>query len=590
MTHSGPNLPLGTSGGVSVLIPTLDEAGNIDRLLGEIFEHARSASLDLEVLIIDDGSRDGTRELVRAWERAHAVTLIARDGERGLATAVLAGASRARGDVVVVMDADLSHTPGKIADLARPILDGSSDMVIGSRYVPGGSTPGWPLRRRIVSRCAAAAARIMTDVRDPLSGFFAVRRDRILEAGKGANGFKIGLEVLLRGGDGLRVTEVPIAFKDRTAGRSKLGAAIMALYLKQLARLAGGSPRAGIVTACLVGFAVDMCAFQALLAAGVDLAYAQLGSFVPALVATCTLAARRMQKDTDPGIARALLTFGAAAILAVPLRAGILGFLVREMAWLPALAIVPAILGGGLVTGIGLVFLASRGPGATSTARWRVGAVAVLLYSVAIRLLYIDLVDLIPQEAYYWNYSQHLDLSYLDHPPLTAWLIGAVSKLLGHSELAVRLGAVACWAVAACFTYLLAKNLLDRSTAFRAVLLLGSLPFFFGTGFFMTPDAPVVAFWAGVLYFLERALIAGKKRAWIGAGVCLGLGLLAKYPILLLCPAALLFVLLDARSRRWLLRPGPYLAVAIGLLLFTPVLVWNYQNDWASFKLSLIHI
>lgn len=567
---------------VSVLIPTLDEAGNVDRLLREVFEHARSASLALEVVVIDDGSRDGTRELVRAWESTHAVTLIARDGERGLATAVLAGASRARGEVVVVMDADLSHPPGKIADLARPILEGSRDMVIGSRYVPGGSTPGWPLRRRIASRGAALAARILTDVRDPLSGFFAVRRDRLLEAGQSATGFKIGLEVLLRG-DELRVGEVPISFKDRTAGRSKLDPAVMALYLKQLARLAGGSTRARIGTACLAGFALDLWAFNALIAAGFDLVYAQLGSFVLACLATCILS-RRVRSGGAPAISHALLGQGAVAMLALPVRAGVLGLLVRQMGWHPAVGILPAMLAGGLVIWAGLVFLVYPAPGATASARWRAGAVAVIVYSVALRLVYADLVDLMPQEAYYWNYSQHLAIGYLDHPPMTAWLIWAGSKLFGHNELGVRLGALACWAVAAAFSYLLARNLLDRSAGFRAVILLGTLPFFFGTGFFMTPDAPVVAFWAGALYFLERALIAGRKRAWIGAGACLGLGLLAKYPILLICPAALLFVLLDSRSRRWLLRPEPYMALAIGLVLFAPVILWNYQNDWASFR------
>jgi len=222
---------------VSVLVPTLDEADNVDRLLGGILEHARSASLDLEVIVIDDGSRDGTREIVRGWEREHPVKLLCRDGERGLATAVLAGASHARSEVVVVMDADLSHPPDRIADLARPVLDGSSDMVIGSRYVAGGSTPGWPLSRRIASRAAASAARMLVSARDPLSGYFAVRRDILVGAGREATGWKIGLEVLLRGGKGLRFLEVPIVFTDRAAGKSKLRPGVMLAYARQLAAL-----------------------------------------------------------------------------------------------------------------------------------------------------------------------------------------------------------------------------------------------------------------------------------------------------------------------------------------------------------------
>ena len=223
---------------VSVLVPTLDEADNVDRLLGAILERARSASIDLEVIVIDDGSRDGTREIVRGWERDHPVKLLCRDGERGLATAVLAGAARARNDVVVVMDADLSHPPDRIPDLVRPVLDGSNDMVIGSRYVAGGSTPGWPLSRRMASRAAAAVARMLVRVRDPLSGYFAVRRDILVAAGTESTGWKIGLEVLLRGGKGLRFLEVPIVFTDRTAGKSKLGPGVMIAYARQLAALA----------------------------------------------------------------------------------------------------------------------------------------------------------------------------------------------------------------------------------------------------------------------------------------------------------------------------------------------------------------
>ena len=576
---------------ISVLVPTREEAGNIDRLLHEVLALARMASLDLEVIVIDDGSRDGTRELVRAWETTHPVTLIARDGERGLATAVLAGACRARGDVVVVMDADFSHPPERIGDLAGPILDGSSDMVIGSRYVPGGSTPGWALRRRIASRAAASVARIMTDARDPLSGFFAIRRDLLLEAGRNATGFKIGLEVLLRAGDGLRVKEVPIAFKDRSAGRSKLDLRVMMLFLKQLAHLAGCSAGAPLVPACLAGIVVDLCAFHAFLAAGESLAYAHVAALLLAFVPMSIILSGcipRSQSAAPPGTLRLVLALGTVALLSASLRGGLLGIFVRGWGWHPSLALLPAMLIGWAVVYIGCAFLVFSTPGSESAARRRAGAVAALVYVVVLRLAYMNLVDLIPQEAYYWNYSQHMELSFLDHPPMTALLIRVGSQLFGHTELAVRMGAVSCWGAAAVFSYLLARNLVDRSAAFRVLFLLGALPFFFGMGFLMTPDAPVVAFWAGSLHFLERALIAGKGRAWIGVGVCLGLGLISKYPILLLCPAALLFVLMDSRSRRWLLRPEPYLALVIALVLFAPVILWNYQNDWVSFRFQSV--
>ena len=99
----------------------------------------------------------------------------------------------------------------------------------------------------------------------------------------------------------------------------------------------------------------------------------------------------------------------------------------------------------------------------------------------------------------------------------------------------------------------------------------------------MTPDAPLTAAWGGALYFLERALIGNRRTPWWGVGVCVGLGMLSKYTIALLAPATLLFILLDPGSRRWLWQPGPYVAALVATLFFSPVIVWNALNDWASF-------
>jgi dolichol-phosphate mannosyltransferase len=117
----------------------------------------------------------------------------------------------------------------------------------------------------------------------------------------------------------------------------------------------------------------------------------------------------------------------------------------------------------------------------------------------------------------------------------------------------------------------------------RAMLLLAVLPIGFVHGMLMTPDAPLLAAWAATLYYMERALIAGRSSAWIGAGIAFGLGILSKYTLGLLGFAALLFMLLDPTARRWLFRPHPYLAATLALLLFAPVIIWNSENDWASF-------
>jgi dolichol-phosphate mannosyltransferase len=195
----------------------------------------------------------------------------------------------------------------------------------------------------------------------------------------------------------------------------------------------------------------------------------------------------------------------------------------------------------------------------------------------------MGVINLLPEEAYYWNYAQHLDIGYLDHPPMVAWLIWLGTHLLGNREIGVRLPAFLSWLITSFFIYKLGRNLFGKTAAFISLLFIAALPLYFGFGFCMTPDAPLCAAWAGCLYFLERALVTRQSRAWVGVAVCLGLGMLSKYTIALLVPATGFFLLLDKESRHWLRRPGPYLALVLAFLLFSPVILWNAMNDWASF-------
>jgi dolichol-phosphate mannosyltransferase len=215
--------------------------------------------------------------------------------------------------------------------------------------------------------------------------------------------------------------------------------------------------------------------------------------------------------------------------------------------------------------------------------RWRIFVVALTAYSFALRLLYAGSVDLLPEETYYWSYAQHLDLGYLDHPPVVAWLVRSWTAMLGQTELAVRAGAIFCGTVTAFFVYRLTQNVFGDAAALAALALSQALPFFFLAGLLMTPDSPLTACWAACLYFLERALVAGKPGAWWRAGVALGVGLISKYTILLLALSAVLYVLWDRRSRQWLRRYPPYLAVLCALLIFAPVLYWNNEHHWISF-------
>ena len=214
---------------------------------------------------------------------------------------------------------------------------------------------------------------------------------------------------------------------------------------------------------------------------------------------------------------------------------------------------------------------------------WRTLLVAVVAYAYVLRLIYCAQVELLPEETYYWNYSRHLDFGYLDHPPMVAWLIRLGTLLFGDTQFGVRFGALCCGVAASIFVYRLTRNLFDEASALLALVLVQTLPFFFFSGLLMTPDAPLVVMWAASLYFLERALVAGRAAAWPWAGLCMGLGLLSKYTIGLLGLSALLFVLLDSSSRRWLRRREGYVAVLIAAAVFAPVIVWNAQHEWASF-------
>jgi dolichol-phosphate mannosyltransferase len=213
---------------ISLVIPTLNEVDNVAPLLTRLAQS--EPPLD-EIIFVDDGSTDGTRERIRSLVGSAPVRLLERDDPSfGLAGAVIDGARNATGDLLIVMDADLSHPPEKIGELLGPLLDGRADMVIGSRYIKGASTPGWPLWRKILSRIAAAFAYPLTGVHDSMCGFFAVPRKLLLELAPRATGFKIAFEVLVHGGKNLRVLEIPIAFRDRDRGVSKMSFGVAFLF------------------------------------------------------------------------------------------------------------------------------------------------------------------------------------------------------------------------------------------------------------------------------------------------------------------------------------------------------------------------
>ncbi len=596
---------------LSILIPTLNEIDNIDLIVPEVLAATTEAGIDVEILIVDGGSTDGTQSRVEAWTQKNpAVRLVQSDANQGLSGDIMYGVQSARAEAVMVMDADLSHPPSSVPALVAPVLAGTHDFALGSRYILGGDTPGWPWWRQLTSRTATLLAWPIVSVSDPMSGFFAMRREDLLELGGDASGFKIAMEVLARGGDDLRVIEVPITFSDRIHGESKLGMKEITSYLKQLCALGGNAipqgkgARAGVVVAA--SLALDIALFFLFTAmffsgfrggtsggvagsGGLDFVKAHFLSFILAMGLGYWLNAKwvfpkGILSTTNDRVWRflRLLSIGLLALL---LRSAILAALIQGLGLPLKISIVIAMIASALVNLIGSAFfvfsaLVTR---TTPALFWRITTLCMVSYVLLLRLSYGVGINLIPEEAYYWMYAQHLDIGYLDHPPMVAWLIALSTSIFGNHELAIRLPAMGCWLVAAFFMFQLARHLFDKTTAFRTVLLLAVFPMYFSTGLVMTPDAPLYACWAGCLYFLERALYGGKAKAWIGLGIFTGLGMLSKYSLGVLGPAVLVFLLLDRQSRRWFLRPGPYVAVLVALIIFLPVLIWNYQHDWMSF-------
>lgn len=211
------------------------------------------------------------------------------------------------------------------------------------------------------------------------------------------------------------------------------------------------------------------------------------------------------------------------------------------------------------------------------TATWIVGI------TMLCRVVFAGLVNLLPEEAYYWNYARHLDIGYLDHPPLSAWLTWLTTSVLGNTEFGVRLPALLAWIVLAVYMFRLSKAILGRNQAFGGMILLSVLPIYWSVGILMTPDAALYAAWAVTLCYAHRAIVAMQPKAWLGVGLGVGFGLLAKYTMALTGLSVFVFLLTDRRARKCWLQPGPYLAALLAVLIFTPVWLWNYQNDWASF-------
>ena len=225
---------------LTVIIPTFNEEENIRQIAASVENTCRNAGIYTEILVVDDDSSDKTKECIHDMqETMENLHLIVRELDHGLSQSVVEGFDKAMADILQVIDADFSHPVDLIPEFYLSIKNEGFDVVVGSRYTNGGDIVNWPLKRRIISLGATVFGRMLfPSITDPVSGFFAIKKDVVSGAEMKPRGYKILMEVLGKG-HWKSAKEIPFTFRDREEGQSKLKLSTMADYLLQCADIAG---------------------------------------------------------------------------------------------------------------------------------------------------------------------------------------------------------------------------------------------------------------------------------------------------------------------------------------------------------------
>jgi hypothetical protein len=215
--------------------------------------------------------------------------------------------------------------------------------------------------------------------------------------------------------------------------------------------------------------------------------------------------------------------------------------------------------------------------------------VALIACLTAMRVVYAGIIELRTDEAYYWTWSKENVLSFLDHPPMIAWFIRFGTAIFGDTDFGVRFAGLLAMLV----TQLLLADIVRRATHdFRAVILAVLMPeaaVYYGLLMAkVAPDVALIPFAVAMIWALVRLVESDDARWWLAAGAFAGLALLSKLTAVMLLPAVLAFMLIPDWRRRWLTSPYPWAAGGIALALFSPVLIWNAQHDWASFRFQSV--
>jgi 4-amino-4-deoxy-L-arabinose transferase-like glycosyltransferase len=216
-------------------------------------------------------------------------------------------------------------------------------------------------------------------------------------------------------------------------------------------------------------------------------------------------------------------------------------------------------------------------------------AIIVIAAMTALRIAYAGLIELRTDEAYYWTWSKEHALSFLDHPPMIAWFIRFGTAIFGDTDLGVRFGGI----VAMSCTQLLLADIARRVTHdVRAIVLAILMPeaaLYYGLLMAkVAPDTALIPFAVAMVWALVRVAESGDQRWWLAAGLFGGLSLLSKFTVVMMLPAVAAFMLVPDWRGKQLRSPYPWLAALIAVAVFSPVLIWNYQHDWASFRFQLV--
>ena len=213
----------------------------------------------------------------------------------------------------------------------------------------------------------------------------------------------------------------------------------------------------------------------------------------------------------------------------------------------------------------------------------------LILFSLVGNVLALSLIGILPDEAYYWVWSQRFELSYYDHPPLIAWMMWPFTFLFGNEAWAARLPSVLSWILGAVLAWQMAQRIFGGHAGALAVLVWSSLPIIQVGFHIITPDTPLMIFAWLSIWYAWRAGNESSPALWAVTGVMAGLAMLAKYPAVLVIGAVFLALLTSRQGRNQLVSPWPWLGVLIAGLVYLPVIIWNAQYDWVSFAFQFSH-